>query len=117
MESDFVFLTEKQEMWAKMLMEVLQDNNILCVSSPVYGAALRHKTGAAERLRIFVPQDKKQQAEELCTALFSPDSIEFDSDSDFITNTSDDDSEYKSSGFTYFVYKLKKLINECLYGK
>ncbi len=40
MDSDYVFLTEKEAMWAEMLMEALQKANIPSTSVPVYGAAL-----------------------------------------------------------------------------
>lgn len=40
MDSDYVFLTEKEAMWAEMLMEALQKANIPSTSVPVYGAGL-----------------------------------------------------------------------------
>ena len=76
MGNDYVVLTEKEEMWAKMLMEVLQDNNIPCVTMPVYGAGFSLKTGKAENLRVFVPGANLPLAQELLEALFSADFID-----------------------------------------
>lgn len=48
MEMDYGLLVEKEEMWARMLMQVLEDHQIPCVSLPVYGAGLVMKGGMAE---------------------------------------------------------------------
>lgn len=45
MDSDYVFLTEKEAMWAEMLMEALQKANIPSTSVPVYGAGLVMRAG------------------------------------------------------------------------
>ena len=68
---DCVFLTEKEEMWAKMLMEVLKDHKIPCHAVPVHGAGLAVRTGITERLKIYVPEACRDQAEELTEELFS----------------------------------------------
>lgn len=70
MDSDYVFLTEKEAMWAEMLMEALQKANIPSTSVPVYGAGLVMRGGVQERLRIYVPLANKPQAEELLEELF-----------------------------------------------
>lgn len=70
MDSDYVFLTEKEAMWAEMLMEALQKANIPSTSVPVYGADLVMRAGVQERLRIYVPLANKPQAEELLEELF-----------------------------------------------
>ena len=75
MNNDYVFLTQKEEMWARMLMEVLEDNHISCAALPLYGAAFALKTGKQDSLRIFVAPDKLQQAQELLDMLFSENSI------------------------------------------
>ena len=69
MDSDYVFLTEKEAMWAEMLMEALQKANIPSTSVPVYGAGLVMRAGVQERLRIYVPLANKPQAEELLEEL------------------------------------------------
>ena len=76
MNSQYVFLDEREEMWAKMLMEALQDNNIPCVSSPVYGVGFALKTGIMERLKVYVPAEHLTGATELLTELFSEDAVE-----------------------------------------
>ena len=40
MDSDYVFLIEKEAMWAEMLIEALQKADIPAGSVPVYGAGL-----------------------------------------------------------------------------
>lgn len=70
-ESGFDFLAEKEAMWAEMLMQALKDNGIPCTSLPVHGAGLVMRTGMVERLKIFVPTEKKPQAEEILEELFS----------------------------------------------
>ena len=67
---DYRFLTEKEYMWAKMLEEVLKDNDIPCVAVPVLGAGFTLKTGMQERLKVYVPSESKAQAEELMNELF-----------------------------------------------
>jgi len=75
MGHDFVLLTEKERMWAQMLMEVLQDNDIPCAAQPVHGAGLVVKTGIQERLKVFVPADLRKQAEELLQELFPAEAL------------------------------------------
>ena len=71
MQGEFVFLAEKEEMWAQMLMEVLQDNGVSCTAMPVYGAAFALKTGKTEHLRVYVPAKEEEKAKELLEMLFS----------------------------------------------
>lgn len=71
MNTDFKLLTEKDEMWAKMLMEVLNDNNIPCTALPVNGAGLALNAGIPERLKIYVPGENMAQAEDLLQELFT----------------------------------------------
>ena len=76
MNQEYVLLTEKEEIWARMLMEVLKDNSIPCASEPVHGAGFALKTGMQDSLRIFVPSEKLVQARELLEALFSAERAE-----------------------------------------
>jgi len=48
-----------------MLGQVLRDNGIQYVTIPVNGAGLSLKTGLQDRLKIYVPADKKLQATSL----------------------------------------------------
>lgn len=73
MNSDYVLLTEKETMWAKLLEQVLSDNGVPYVSLPVYGAGLSLKAGVQERWRICVPGDVREQAQELLHELFPED--------------------------------------------
>lgn len=75
MNDGYVLLAEKEEMWARMLMQVLEDNDIPCASLPVYGAGFALKTGAKERLKVYVPAEKLPQATALLEELFSAGSI------------------------------------------
>lgn len=75
MDNGFELLVEKEEMWAKMLIEVLEDNSIPCIAAPVHGAGLVLRTGISERLKVYVPADRLSQAAELLRDLFSSDSI------------------------------------------
>ena len=75
MEHGYEFLVEKEEMWAKMLVEVLEDNRIPCITIPVYGVGLVIKTGKQECLRIYVPEQHLQVATDLYNMLFSGESI------------------------------------------
>ena len=59
MNSGYVLLTEKEEMWARMLMEVLEDNDIPCAAEPVYGAGFTVRTGVKEWLKISQSEDGK----------------------------------------------------------
>ena len=76
MNHGYVLLIEKEEMWAKMLMEVLQDNGIPCVKQSVYGAGFVLKTGTFERFKVFVPKEYMEQASELVQELFSEEATE-----------------------------------------
>ena len=71
MGANYILLTEKETMWSKMLMEVLRDNNISCISQSVYGAGLTLKAGMQEYLRVYVPSEKLNEAEDLLQVLFS----------------------------------------------
>lgn len=70
MTQPFVFLTEKEAIWADMLMQMLKDNRIFCKASPVYGAGMVMAAGARERMRIYVPAEKLTEAVELMNAFF-----------------------------------------------
>lgn len=70
---DFCLLTERNVTIAQMLMELLKDNGIECVFTPVLGAGLATKLGPImERNRLFVPYEKLTQADALQKAFFEP---------------------------------------------
>lgn len=76
MDNGYVLLVEKEEMWAKMLMQVLEDNNVPCAALPVYGAGFTIKTGTQERLKVYVSPEYLPQATALVEELFSAESIQ-----------------------------------------
>ena len=76
MEKKYEFLTEKEEMWARMLMEVLKDNGIPYAVESVYGAGLVLRGGMKERLRVFVPSESFEKASDLVDELFSGEGVE-----------------------------------------
>ncbi len=71
MDHDFVPLTLKKEMWARMLMDVLQDHQIPYTAMPTIGAGMTAKAGKQEEYLLYVPRDLKAQAEALVDELFS----------------------------------------------
>ena len=73
MDTDYVLLTEKEAMWAEMLVQVLKDNHIPCTTVPVYGAGRVMKTGVQEHLKVYVPHSSMPEAQELLSELFSSD--------------------------------------------
>ena len=75
MSNEYVLLIEKEEMWAKMLMQVLEDNGVLCTALPAHGAGFTLKTGIQERLKVYVPSAKLPLAIQLTEELFSAESI------------------------------------------
>ena len=70
MENKFVLLTEKEAMWAEMLVQVLKDNKIPCTTVPVYGAGMTLRAGIQERLKVYVPDCDLERAQELKDELF-----------------------------------------------
>lgn len=90
MNDGFEFLFEKEEMFARMIMQVLEDNGIPCVESPVYGAALASKTGRREWLKVYVPAEKLPEASELLEAFFSAACIDEENEVE---------SEYEEEGY------------------
>lgn len=73
-DNTFVFLIQKEEMWARMLVEVLEDNNIPCATRPVFGVGFTMKMGVQDYLQIFVPPECLEQATLLGEELFADDS-------------------------------------------
>lgn len=70
MNTDYKLLAEMDKMWADMLIEVLKNNSIPSATLPVHGAGLTIKTGTQERLKIYVPAESLEKAEELLGEVF-----------------------------------------------
>ena len=76
MNNEYVLLVEKEEMWAKMLIQVLEDHSIPCSALSVHGAGFVIKTGMQERLKVYVPSESLPQASELLQELFSAEIVQ-----------------------------------------
>lgn len=74
MSADYVRLTEQEQMWAEMLMEILKDQQIPCTAVPVYGAGMALRAGVRERWKVYVPAAQKEQAEQAMQGLFPEES-------------------------------------------
>ena len=70
MEGYFELLTEKEVMWAEVLMRVLNDHGIYATALPVYGAVLALEGGVRERLEVYVPKKELEKAKQLMKELF-----------------------------------------------
>lgn len=70
MEKGYTLLTEKEAMWAQMLMDMLKDNGIFCRSVPVFGAGLSVSAGFQDRWKIYVPDSHFQDAQDFMQAFF-----------------------------------------------
>ncbi len=75
MDNTFQLLIEKEEIWARMLVEVLQDNGIPCTTRPVNGIGFTMKTGMQDSLQVFVPEEFIEKANELVDELFNAEIV------------------------------------------
>lgn len=67
---DYCFLAEKEEMWAKMLQELLRNNHIPAALLPTLGAVVSLKSGQMVRYQVFVPYASLEQAKALLQMAF-----------------------------------------------
>ena len=72
---DFCLLAQQPGIFARMLLDVLEQNGIEAVSQATQGAIGIFSNMNMEIYRIYVPLEKIKQAGELRDELFSPDSI------------------------------------------
>ena len=72
---DFCLLTQQPGIFARMLLDVLEQNGIEAVSQATQGATGIFSNMNMEIHRIYVPLERFKQAEELRDELFSPDSV------------------------------------------
>ena len=70
---DYCFLAAKEEMWTKMLQELLQNNHIPAVLLPTLGAGISLKSGQTEQYQIFVPYEGLELSMELLQMAFGAD--------------------------------------------
>ena len=71
MDNKYVFLTEIEEPWAQMLMEMLEKNGIASVGFSVHGAGLVTMTGVREKRKVHVPAERLEAAEDILRAFFT----------------------------------------------
>ena len=71
MDNKYVFLTEIEEPWAQMLMEMLEKNGIASVGFSVHGAGLVTMTGVREKRKVHVPAEQLEAAEDILRAFFT----------------------------------------------
>ncbi len=72
---DFCLLAQQPGMFARMLLDVLEQNGIEAASQATQGATGIFSNMNMEIYRIYVPLDQLSKAEELRDELFSPESI------------------------------------------
>ena len=75
---DFCLLTQQPGIFARMLLDVLEQNGIEAVSQATQGATGIFSNMNMEIHRIYVPMEQIKQAGELRDELFSPDSVAAD---------------------------------------
>ncbi len=77
--NDYCFLTEKAQIWADALRDVLSQNRIPFLTKNVLGAGLSAKIGPAlERILFYVPYAHYEAAQSLEQAFFSAEITEQD---------------------------------------
>lgn len=71
LDEDYCYVIEKNLLWAKIIQEAFEKNNIPFIVSPVYGAALSLKIGPyLESYRFFVPYKYIDKASTLIAQMF-----------------------------------------------
>ena len=70
---DFCLLAQQPGIFAKMLLEVLEQNGIEAASQATQGATGIFSNMNMEIYRIYVPLERLEQAQELRDELFSPE--------------------------------------------
>lgn len=63
--SDFCFLTEQDDIWAELLIEILTDHGIEFIRQPVYDARVCAEAGNGEHQKLYVPYKKLLKAQKL----------------------------------------------------
>ena len=80
MSDVYELLIEKEEMWARMLGEVLEDNGIPCVLRGVNGVGFSLHTGIQDRVKVYVPKECLERASALAEELFFAENEDLDGD-------------------------------------
>ena len=81
LDADFCLVAEVPYMQAEMLKEVFSDNDIPCTERSVLGAGLTAELGVnVGRVRLYVPYDRFEPAQELYNAFFAGTASAFEDD-------------------------------------
>lgn len=67
---DYCFLVEKEDMWARVLLEILEDNGVHPVSHDAMDVVCLMRGGEKSRQCIYVPFCHWQLAQDLMLAAF-----------------------------------------------
>ncbi len=73
MSNTYTLFTEKDAIWADILVQLLKNNGIPCVAKPVHGAGMVVGAGVQERMRLYIPAEMVSQAEALMADYFPAD--------------------------------------------
>lgn len=65
MNEEYEFLIEKEEIWARMYIQLLEENDIKYTTVSVYGAGLTIKVGGQDIIKIYVPTSQLSKAKEI----------------------------------------------------
>lgn len=65
MNEEYEFLIEKEEIWARMYIQLLEENSIEYTTVSVYGAGLTMKVGGQDIIKIYVPTSQLSKAKKI----------------------------------------------------
>lgn len=65
MDEEYELLIEKEEIWANMYVQLLEQNGIKCKVVPVNGIGLSMKTGVQDFFKIYVLSSNKEKAKHI----------------------------------------------------
>lgn len=71
MDEEYELLIEKEEIWTKMYVQLLEQNGIKCMLIPVNGMGLSMKTGIQDFLRIYVLSSDIEKAKHIMKESFN----------------------------------------------
>lgn len=90
LDADFCLIAEIPYMQAEMLKEVYADNDIPCTERSVLGAGITSRLGVnVERVRLYVPYDRFEPAQELYRAFFEGAAEPIEDEADAMQETCD----------------------------
>ena len=90
---DYCLLTQQPGIFAKMLLDVLEQNGIEAAERATQGATGIFSNMNMEIYRIYVPIEQFARAAELRDELFSPDSVAEDGDGEGFESEEEEEEE------------------------